>query len=91
MTTSHMTLRRAAAFVLAGALLATALPAQALEGPTHGKKQRDRHTFRDVQLGLSHPSTHGMSTQTSAPPKPLFPWLPTPADPGAAVQGGGLR
>jgi len=71
--------RRLWAVGLAAALVTSAIPAQALEGNPQGHKQRERHVYRDVQLGLSHPSTHGKSTQTSKPPPVAFPWfLPFP-------------
>ncbi|MEP9375961.1 hypothetical protein ABLE91_04545 [Aquabacter sp. CN5-332] len=79
---------RTAAATLAMVLAASEFPAFSLESNPQGKKHAERHVFRDVQLGLSHPSTHGKSTQTSVPPKPLFPWLLPPSDPGAVVQGG---
>lgn len=91
MTPLNLNLRRGTVLLLAGAMLAAAVPAMALEGEPQGHKQRERHVFRDAQLGLSHPSTHGRSTQTTAPPKPLFPWLLPPANPGASTQGGGIR
>lgn len=87
--TSHIILRRIGAAAFAAGLLAPISPALALEGNPQGHKEKERHVYRDVQLGLSHPSTHGKSTQTSKPP-PVFPWFfpfPPPwAAPGS--QGG---
>lgn len=71
-------IHRIAAATLVAALFAA--PALALEGNPQGHKQKERHVYRDVQLGLSHPSTHGKSTQTSKPPPLAFPWfLPFPS------------
>ncbi len=79
---SHLTiLRRVSAAALAVALLAAAVPAHALEGSPQGQKEKERHVYRDVQLGLSHPSTHGKSTQTSRPPPQIFPWFFPPVVP----------
>jgi hypothetical protein len=79
---SHLTiLRRVSAAAFAIALLASAVPAHALEGSPQGKKAKERHVFRDVQLGLSHPSSHGKSTQTSKPPPQIFPWFFPPVVP----------
>lgn len=69
-----------------------ASPACALDGPPpQGAKARERHVYRDVQLGLSHPAGSGKSTQTSKPPPVVFPWLfpflpaPSPTDQGGAM------
>jgi len=82
-------LRRAGAATLAVVLLASTVPADALEGNPRGPKEKERHVFRDVQLGLSHPSTHGKSTQTAKPPPLAFPWfLPFPSfAPASGGQG----
>lgn len=79
--------RRLRAAGLIAALVASAIPAQALEGNPQGHKQKERHVYRDVQLGVSHPSTHGKSTQTSKPPPVAFPWF-LPFPPPWAASGG---
>jgi hypothetical protein len=85
-------LRRVGAATLTVVLLVSAVPADALEGNPRGPKEKERHVFRDVQLGLSHPSTHGKSTQTSKPPPSAFPWfLPFPSfAPTSGGQGGAV-
>lgn len=80
-------LRCVGAAMLAVVLLASAVPADALEGNPQGPKEKERHVFRDVRLGLSHPSTHGKSTQTSKPPPLAFPWF-LPFPPFAPTSGG---
>ena len=89
MTSLSMT-RRVGPAVLALALVASALPALALDGNPQGTKQKERHVYKDVQLGLSHPLPHGDSTQTSKPASPAFPWnLPFLAPWAAPVSEGG--
>ncbi len=53
--------RMAAATIPIG-LIASAIPALALEGKPQGHKAKERHVFWNVQLCLSHPSTHEKST-----------------------------
>lgn len=57
------------------ALVSLAGPARALDTTPQGQKAKERHVYRDVQLGVSHPSPGGQSTQTSKPPEQIFPWL----------------
>lgn len=73
-----------AALLLSASLVA---PAFALDPLPTGHKERERHVFRDVQMGLRHPAPTGKSTTTPAAPIPLFPWLPPAADPNAAIGG----
>lgn len=72
--TSHPIKLRIVGAALALALLASAGPARALDGTPQGTKQKERHVYKDVQLGLSHPLPHGQSTQTSKPAPQAFPW-----------------
>lgn len=65
----------AGVFLAALALVFLAGPARALDGNPQGPKAKERHVYRDVQLGVSHPSPGGQSTQTSKPPEQIFPWL----------------
>ncbi len=90
MTLSHITTRLGAA-ALAVTLVIAGFPAQALDGNPQGAKQRERHVYRDVQLGLSHPAGGGKSTQTSKPPPVVFPWLfPFLSLPSSTDQGGAI-
>lgn len=89
MTLPCMT-RRIGPAALALALVASAFPALALDGNPQGTKQKERHVYKDVQLGLSHPLPHGQSTQTSKPAPPAFPWgLPFLSPWAAPVSEGG--
>ncbi|MFG1282964.1 MULTISPECIES: hypothetical protein [Xanthobacter] len=55
--------------VLLSTLAALTLPASAafaLDPQPKTYREKQRHEFRDVQLGLSHPAPHGRSTLTNA-------------------------
>lgn len=66
---THIFRPRALRVLLAAPMVVVTLaPALALDPVPKGHRERQRHEFRDVQLGLSHPDPHGRSTQTSRPP-----------------------
>ena len=74
---THTAIRRRAAPWCALALIALAVsPALALDPVPKGYREKQRHQFRDVQLGLTHPAPHGRSTPSGdvrtvpAQPKP---------------------
>ncbi len=83
---------RTSSTVAASLLLAASLtaPALALEPLPKSHKERERHIFRDVQMGLSHPTPEAKAVAPTAP-KPLFPWLPPAADPNRAGGSTGAK
>lgn len=50
------------------ALLAMMQPALALDPRPKTYREKQRHDFRDTQLGLSHPAPQGRSTATGRTP-----------------------
>lgn len=89
MTTRLHTFSTAAASLLLAVCLMG--PAHALDPMPQGQKEKQRHVFRDVQMGLSHPTDTGKSTPTPAATPPLFPWLLPPADPSVGTGGTGTK
>ncbi|MFG1316152.1 hypothetical protein [Xanthobacter autotrophicus] len=49
-------MRQSNVYALAFAIAMTASPVAALDPVPKGYREKQRHDFRDVQLGLSHPS-----------------------------------
>ncbi|MCG5235797.1 hypothetical protein [Xanthobacter oligotrophicus] len=72
---TNTTFRRRVAPWCALALIALAAsPALALDPVPKGYREKQRHQFRDVQLGLTHPATDGRSKPTgNAPTAPVQP------------------
>ncbi|MDI4657562.1 hypothetical protein [Xanthobacter autotrophicus] len=50
---------------LCALVVGIASPALALDPQPKGYREKQRHVFRDVQLGLSHPVPHGRGTPAS--------------------------
>lgn len=64
--------RRAAPWCALAFIALAASPALALDPVPKGYREKQRHEFRDVQLGLTHPATDGRSTPTgNAPAAPV--------------------
>ncbi|MET3354230.1 hypothetical protein V5F34_16800 [Xanthobacter autotrophicus] len=62
------TLKCLARSTLCALVVGLASPALALDPQPKGYREKQRHVFRDVQLGLSHPVPHGRSTPIRSMP-----------------------
>ncbi|MFG1244983.1 hypothetical protein [Xanthobacter versatilis] len=60
--------RRAAPWCALAFIALAASPALALDPVPKGYREKQRHVFRDVQLGLSHPASQGRSTPIRSMP-----------------------